>query len=70
VWRVKDFFPNYILDRGFVPGISLPAFILTDPMFHDETAARLYFESRRWPTGPHCGVMDVCRMEGEEGKLA
>jgi len=42
--------------------------ILTDPMFHDETAARLYFESQRWPTGPycpHCGSTDACRMEGE-----
>jgi len=33
---------------------------LTDPIFHDEEAARAYFESIRWPDGvascPHCGV--------------
>ena len=42
---------------------------LTDPMFHDEEAARLYFEAQRWPNGPfcpHCGeAEDICRMEGE-----
>ena len=33
---------------------------LTDPIFHDEEAARAYFETIRWPDGvascPHCGV--------------
>ncbi len=42
---------------------------LTDPMFHDEEAARFYFEAQRWPDGPfcpHCGVTDdICRMEGQ-----
>jgi transposase-like protein len=42
---------------------------LTDPMFHAEEAARLYFEAQRWPNGPfcpHCGVTDdICRMEGQ-----
>jgi transposase-like protein len=27
---------------------------LTDIMFHDEDAARAYFEAMRWPTGPVC----------------
>lgn len=26
----------------------------TDPLFHDETAARLWFEKARWPEGPVC----------------
>ena len=34
---------------------------LTDPIFHDEDAARAYFEFIRWPDGkpvcPHCGVI-------------
>jgi transposase-like protein len=42
---------------------------LTDPIFHDDEAARLYFEAQRWPNGPfcpHCGVTDdICRMEGQ-----
>jgi transposase-like protein len=42
---------------------------LTDPIFHDETAARLYFEAQRWPNGPfcpHCGETEnVHRMEGQ-----
>ena len=37
------------------------AFDLTNPIFHDEDAARSYFESIRWPDGkpvcPHCGVV-------------
>ena len=34
---------------------------LTDPIFHDEDAARQHFESLRWPDGPicpHCGSLD------------
>ena len=33
---------------------------LTDPIFHDEEAARRHFEALRWPDGPvcpHCGVV-------------
>lgn len=42
---------------------------LTDPIFHDDEAARLYFEAQRWPNGPfcpHCGeTQNVHRMEGK-----
>ncbi len=42
---------------------------LTDPLFHDDEAARLYFEAQRWPAGPfcpHCGeTQNVHRMEGK-----
>ncbi|HEY5338521.1 MAG TPA: IS1595 family transposase [Rhizomicrobium sp.] len=34
---------------------------LTDPIFHDENAARAHFERIRWPNGPecpHCGVVN------------
>src|SRR5271155_3642325 len=27
---------------------------LTDPIFHDEEAARAHFEAIRWPNGPYC----------------
>jgi transposase-like protein len=40
---------------------------LTDPMFHDEAAAREWLEASRWPTGPicpHCGSPDVGLMGG------
>ncbi len=33
---------------------------LSDPIFHDEDAARAHFEALRWPDGrscPHCGVV-------------
>ncbi len=40
-----------------------------DPMFHDEDAARAYFEAQRWPDGqpvcPHCGSDNVHRLEGK-----
>jgi hypothetical protein len=26
----------------------------TDPLFHDEAAARQWFEATRWPNGPVC----------------
>jgi hypothetical protein len=26
----------------------------TDPIFHNEEAARPYFETQRWPSGPYC----------------
>ena len=35
---------------------------LSDPIFHDEDAARAHFEKVRWPNGrvcPHCGVIDA-----------
>ena len=42
---------------------------LTDPIFHDETAARLYLEAQRWSNGPfcpHCGeAEDVCSIQGQ-----
>lgn len=34
---------------------------LSDPIFHDEDAARAHFEALRWPDGrvcPHCGTVD------------
>jgi transposase-like protein len=37
-------------------------------MFHDEDAARGYFEAQRWPHGPscpHCGSDNVHRLEGQ-----
>ncbi len=36
-------------------------FNLTDPIFHNEDAARAYFEALHWPQGPvcpHCGVVN------------
>jgi transposase-like protein len=42
---------------------------LTDPIFHDEEAARAHFEAKRWPNGaycPHCGSVNVIRMQGEK----
>jgi transposase-like protein len=42
---------------------------LTDPIFTDETKAREYFETVRWPKGrfcPHCGEAEkVYRLEGK-----
>ena len=42
---------------------------LTDPIFHDETAAREHLERIRWPNGPvcpHCGAAEnATRMEGK-----
>lgn len=40
----------------------------TNPMFHDENAARAYFETQRWPEGPycpHCSSKNVHRLEGK-----
>jgi transposase-like protein len=43
---------------------------LTNPIFHDEDAARAHMERARWPNGPtcpHCGAFDrITRMEGEK----
>lgn len=41
---------------------------LSDPKFHDDDAARAHLEAVRWPHGancPHCGSVDVVRMEGK-----
>ena len=42
---------------------------LTDPIFHDEAAARAHLEAERWPSGPecpHCGVVDnAVRLAGK-----
>jgi transposase-like protein len=42
---------------------------LTDPIFHDEEAARQHLESIRWPNGPfcpHCGdATNVTRLHGK-----
>lgn len=39
-----------------------------DPMFHDEDAARVYFEAQRWPDSkpvcPHCESSNVHRLAG------
>ena len=44
---------------------------LTNPIYHDNDAARRYLESIRWPDGPycpHCGVFDgVHRLGGKAG---
>jgi transposase-like protein len=43
---------------------------LSDPIFHDDNAARAYMEAQRWPTGavcPHCGCIEKCkRLEGSK----
>jgi transposase-like protein len=43
---------------------------MSDPVYHDEDAARLHLETVRWPSGqpicPHCGVVDQSRpLQGE-----
>jgi transposase-like protein len=42
---------------------------LTDPIFHDENAARAHMEAIRWPNGPfcpHCGAVEgLTRLEGQ-----
>jgi transposase-like protein len=42
---------------------------LTDPIFHDEGAAREHLEAIRWPNGPfcpHCGsVHNITRLQGK-----
>ena len=41
---------------------------LTDTKFHDENAARIWFEDTRWPNGVscvHCGSVRVARMGGK-----
>jgi transposase-like protein len=44
---------------------------LTAAMFHDEDAARAWFEASRWPSGVtcvHCGGLRVARMGGTSGR--
>jgi transposase-like protein len=41
---------------------------LTNPIFHNDDAARAHLESVRWPEGPvcvHCGSKRVTRLEGK-----
>lgn len=41
---------------------------LTDPIYHDEDAARAWLERYRWgdhPSCPHCGSFKVIRMQGK-----
>jgi transposase-like protein len=41
---------------------------LSNPIFHDENAAREWFEARIWPDGPfcaHCGSTVVTRLHGK-----
>jgi len=41
--------------------MSLPV-ELSHPCYHDDEAARVAFESIRWPSGPycpHCGALDT-----------
>lgn len=42
---------------------------LTNPIFHDEEAARAHLEGLRWPNGafcPHCGAFEVTRLQGSK----
>ena len=43
---------------------------LSDPIFHDDNAARAYLEAARWPNGatcPHCGgVEKIKKLEGQK----
>jgi transposase-like protein len=44
---------------------------LSDPIFHDEDAARAHLEGIRWPNGPycpHCGNSDKAKIKRLEGK--
>jgi len=44
---------------------------LSDPIFHDEDAARAHLEAIRWPDGPycpHCGNSDPARIRKLAGK--
>jgi transposase-like protein len=46
-------------------------FDLSDPIFHNEDAARAHFEAVRWPNGPtcpHCGNADPGQIHALRGK--
>ena len=48
--------------------MSLPT-ALSHPCYHDDDAARITFESVRWPNGPycpHCGAFDTVAPLGGE----
>ena len=48
-----------MLDRSSIASY-IGAMFLAEPHFHDDDAARVYFEKIRWPEGrvcPHCGVI-------------
>lgn len=41
---------------------------LTNPIFHDDDAARAHLEAQRWPSGPecpHCGERNITKLEGK-----
>src|SRR5688572_22389216 len=43
--------------------------LLSDPVYHDEEAARLYIQEARWPDGvycPFCGTLDDIKPLGGE----
>lgn len=46
---------------------------ITDPIFHDEEAARRHMEAIRWPNGPfcpHCGAVEnITRLEGQSHRV-
>lgn len=46
---------------------------ITNPIFHDETAARKYFEGIHWPNGPicpHCGIINQStELKGEKHRV-
>lgn len=47
------------------------SFVLSDPIFNDEDAARAHLEAIRWPTGPvcpHCGNADAAKIRTLQGK--
>jgi transposase-like protein len=48
-----------MLDRSSI-SLIIGLMFLSEPQFHDDDAARVYFEKIRWPDGrvcPHCGVI-------------
>jgi transposase-like protein len=75
---VKDSFHNYSIYKNRIrvrlsPVERVPAMSvnLTALMFHDEDAAREWFETARWPNGPacvHCGSARVARMGGKSAR--
>jgi len=42
---------------------------LTDPIYHDDEAARLHLEAMRWPDGPYCPrcgeCVEITRLQGK-----
>jgi len=63
-------FPDYPFDKGWDFGQVVNMNTdLTNPIFHDEAAARAHLEAQRWPDGPvcpHCGTVgEATRLGGE-----